>query len=293
MQKTLTVGKTYTVTTASECAVTDSNGLVLCTASAGEQKAFVATTSTISFSDDSATVTAVFKGAPALGGSGGSGGGASITFDTAPTADSTNAVTSGGVYTALLHVGNSWSSVNIGTGSASWHSGTCVGYQSYSQWHGASLGRGARGNDYSVAIGAYSSASNYSVAIGCSAKVLSGANYASAYGASAQAADKGVTVIASWNDDGTIQTLLYLMGAGSTLATTYEDGEACMGYVVKDTSGNVSACGTQKLSALMPNNTAWATMALGLDDEPPTPFLPTGATDPIVFPEIEDDLTEE
>lgn len=75
MEKTLVPGKTYTVTTASECSVTDSNGLVLCTASAGEQKAFVATTTTITFSDDSATVTAVFKGAPALGGSGGSGGG--------------------------------------------------------------------------------------------------------------------------------------------------------------------------------------------------------------------------
>lgn len=75
MENTHTIGKTYTVTTASECTVTDSNGLVLCTATAGEQKAFVATTSTISFSDESATVTEVFKGALALGGSGGSGGG--------------------------------------------------------------------------------------------------------------------------------------------------------------------------------------------------------------------------
>lgn len=232
------------------------------------------------------------------------GSDATVTFDETPTADSTNAVTSGGVFTALKHIGNSWSSCNIGDGSGSWHSGTCVGYQSFSQWHGAALGRSAKGNDYSVAIGAYSSASNYSVAtgtyssagsysiaIGYNTKVPSGTSYASAYGTSVNAADKGVTVIAAWNDDGTTQTLLYLMGAGSTLATTYEGGEACMGYVVKDTEGNVSACGTQKLSALFPNNTAWATTSL--DDETPTPFLPTGATDPIEFPELEEDLTEE
>lgn len=394
MEKTLTVGKTYTVTTASECTVTDSNGLVLCTATAGEQKAFVATTSTISFSDDSATVTAVFKGAPALGGSGGSGGGSgtpgtpagfgtptasatalaagaaptinvtasgadtakvfdfafgiprgekgekgdtgtvdvsvlenyatttyvdeavagvSITFDEVPTSGSTNAVTSGGVYTAMQHSGGYSKSVAVGELARACQSGTALGYNAnaYSQgsaydWFAVAIGVNAYTDaSYATSIGAQSyvkapcsvSLGSYAhsvkrgdMAIGASAEATAG--HSIAFGYKAKNADSGTAAIAVWTNNEGTQTLLYLMGAGSTLATTYEDGEACMGYVVKDTSGNVSACGTQKLSALFPNNTAWATMALGLDDETPTPFLPTGATDPIVFPETED-LTEE
>lgn len=292
MEKTLTVGKTYTVTTSSECSVTDSNGLVLCTATAGEQKAFVATTPTITFSDDSASVVAVFKSAPALGSSGGSG--VSITFDETPTADSTNAVTSGGIYTALLHRGSTSDALKLGEGSSAWHGSVAVGKNAAAwQFRGTAIGFGARANGSygSVAVGAETQANaTFATAIGHLANAA--ADRAAAFGNKVKAADVGVAVIGAWNNDGTNQTLLYLIGAGSTLATTYEDGEACMGYVVKDTSGNVSACGTQKLSALFPNNTAWATMALGLDDETPTPFLPTGATDPIEFPETED-LTEE
>lgn len=409
MEKTLTVGKTYTVTTASECTVTDSNGLVLCTATAGEQKAFVATTSTISFSDDSATVTAVFKGAPALGGSGGSGGGSgtpgtpagfgtptasataleagaeptitvtasgantakvfdfafgiprgekgekgdtgatgpqgpqgatgtvdtsiledyatisyvdeaiaagggtTITFDEVPTADSTNAVTSGGVYTAMQHSSGPSKSVAVGELARACQSGTAVGYNadamsqgSAYDWSTVAIGVNAYTKASStVSIGANSYAkAPLSVSLGGSAhsearggmaigaSAIATAAQSIAFGYNVKNADSGTAAIAVWTNNEGTQTLLYLMGAGSTLATTYEDGEACMGYVVKDTSGNVSACGTQKLSTLFPNNTAWATMALGLDDETPTPFLPTGATDPIEFPEIED-LTAE
>ena len=60
--------------------------------------------------------------------------------------------------------------------------------------------------------------------------------------------------------DGTY-TQLYVAGANTPLANTYEGGEAMMGYVVKDSAGNVvmdtegnAMAGTQKLSVLFPNN---------------------------------------
>ena len=53
----VTPGKWYAVTTDSSCTVTDANGKVLCTAEAGEQKYFLATTPSITLSDEGATVT--------------------------------------------------------------------------------------------------------------------------------------------------------------------------------------------------------------------------------------------
>lgn len=61
MEKTLTVGRTYAVTTASTCDVTDANGTLITSAASGQQVVFVAPTTTVSFSDDSASVVAVFK----------------------------------------------------------------------------------------------------------------------------------------------------------------------------------------------------------------------------------------
>lgn len=61
MQKKLTIGRTYAVTTATTCDVTDANGTLITTATAGQQVVFVAPTTTITFSDDSAAVVAVFK----------------------------------------------------------------------------------------------------------------------------------------------------------------------------------------------------------------------------------------
>lgn len=297
MEIEVTPKKWYVVSGAAGATVSKPDGTVIATVPTGGQAAFMATTSSVVTSDDLVEVVeSVFKVAPALGGSGGSGG-VSITFDTVPTAGSTNAVTSGGIYTALLHKGNGGGSLQIGEKSVAWHSATAVGAGAQAmQFYGTAVGSGARANAFKMATAVGSGASaagSGGTAIGHQAK--SNAQAASAYGFNTKAEDNGVTVISAWDGEGdpaNTQTLLYLIGAGSTLATTYEDGEACMGYVVKDTSGNVSACGTQKLSALFPNNTAWATMALGLDDETPTPFLPTGATDPIEFPEIED-LTEE
>lgn len=52
----VTPRKWYVVTTDSECVVTDANGKILCTATAGEQKLFFATTPTVTLSDETATV---------------------------------------------------------------------------------------------------------------------------------------------------------------------------------------------------------------------------------------------
>jgi hypothetical protein len=113
--------------------------------------------------------------------------------------------------------------------------------------------------------------------------------YAAAIGSRANNKDQYTTVIGSFNNTDKLLTQLYLMCANSPLATTYEEGAACLGYVVKDSGGNIIECGTRKLSELLTNNTAFAPAAWGLDDEPtPGPFLPTGIMEPIEI----DDLTE-
>ena len=91
-------------------------------------------------------------------------------------------------------------------------------------------------------------------------------------------------MIGTWESESrTVQTLLYIIAAGSELATQYEGGEACLGYVVKESSGNVLACGTRKLSELLTSNTAFAPAAMDLDADPPTPFLPRGVMDSVAF----------
>jgi hypothetical protein len=54
---------------------------------------------------------------------------------------------------------------------------------------------------------------------------------------------------------------------------------------VRDKNGNITECGTRKLSELLTNNTAFAPATLDLDSDPPTPFLPTGITEPWDEPE--------
>ena len=90
----LTVGKTYAVTSASGCTVTLANGVQL-TLEAG-QDYFTPDTPDVVISDDDATLVLLFNHAPGRRGSGGS-----VAIDPSPTQGSTNAVSSGGVYTAL------------------------------------------------------------------------------------------------------------------------------------------------------------------------------------------------
>lgn len=94
LHRTLTVGKTYVVTSANGCTVTLANGVEV-TLQAG-QDYFTPDTPDVTVSDDTATVVQTFNHAPAR-----RGGGGSVTIDPAPTQGSPNAVRSGGVYTAL------------------------------------------------------------------------------------------------------------------------------------------------------------------------------------------------
>jgi hypothetical protein len=69
MEITVEPNKMYAVTTSGSCTVVDADGLELCTANSGQQSFFVATTSTVTISDDSAKVSrANFKNALAVAG---------------------------------------------------------------------------------------------------------------------------------------------------------------------------------------------------------------------------------
>ena len=69
MEISVEPSKTYAVTTSGSCTVTDADGLELCTASSGSQAFFVATTPTVTISDDGAKVSrATFNYALAVAG---------------------------------------------------------------------------------------------------------------------------------------------------------------------------------------------------------------------------------
>lgn len=68
----VSVGRTYAVTDAADCTVTDESGRVLCEHKAGSsQSYFTATTQTVTVTSATVHVTEVFNGAPAQNGSGG------------------------------------------------------------------------------------------------------------------------------------------------------------------------------------------------------------------------------
>lgn len=67
MEITVEPSRTYAVTTSGSCTVTDADGLELCTASSGSQAFFVATTPTVTISDDGAKISrTTFNAALAL-----------------------------------------------------------------------------------------------------------------------------------------------------------------------------------------------------------------------------------
>ena len=57
-------GTTYAVTTATDCTVSTTDGVLIASCAAGEQTLFVAPGAEVDVSDDSALVTESFKGAP-------------------------------------------------------------------------------------------------------------------------------------------------------------------------------------------------------------------------------------
>lgn len=259
MEKILVKGDWYTVTTATTCTITAADGKLLATAEPGKQCTFKATTERILFSDDNADVQANPKFAPTVGSGG--GGGASIKFDTTPKSGSTNAVTSGGLFNLLKESG-----IAIGRATVTPEFyGISIGSESSTKgWGAISMGKDAKVNGVaSISIGANVQADT-SIGLGRLLTVK----------------DAGVVAMSPPNKTDP-QTIFYLIGASTPLANTYENGEACLGYVVKDSSGNILACGTRKLSELLTNNTSFAPAALDLDAPAPTPFLPTGIMEPI------------
>lgn len=290
MKYTTHKGKTYTVTTSEPCTITSDTGILLCTAEPGKQASFVAIGSTIEVDSEAAEIMEnTAKSTKASGFNAGADiqftgnlyktSSATLTeesilnqtegdirwktgWDTTPTKGSTNAVTSGGLYDLICDA-----SPSIGLSSkAEGYYGTAIGAFAKTQGQrSTALGNEAKANGTgSVALGAMTEAAgSLSVAIGHSVIV------------------RDNSTIGMGALQGSTQTIFYIIAAGSALANTYENGEACLGYVVKDSSGNISACGTRKLSELLTNNTAFAPASLDLDAPVPTPFLPTGISAPI------------
>lgn len=264
------------MSSAAGCTVKTGAGIVLCVASAGGQAYFVAPEHEVEATDPAAIVTPCedFNGAPAAA----QGGGASFTVDDTFTPTSTNAQSGKAVQEAIAPLQGKTTYVSI-----NWQYGqTQLGYSA--QAYGLN----------STSVGCKSFAKQYSAALGYHARA--NLQTSVAIGALAITNDIGTGVIATHStSDPTsaenLQTNLYLVAAGSALATKYEGGEACLGYVVKDKDGNISACGTRKLSELLTNNTAFAPAMLDLDAPAPTPFLPTGITEPIPEPEAEEPLS--
>lgn len=242
-----------------------------------------------------------------------------IEFDSTPTSGSTNAVTSGGLYDILfnestLKLGNSKAitgglsvDLTVGTGGYVSAQGVAIGYNAFTTAAASvAIGSGATSGEWGVTVGASAKgqmtratvvvgngaqvggSQNYSIAVGSNSKVLKGTSnvLSTVLGYSATVKNSGVVCFAAWDSPScTVQTLLYIIAAGSELAVQYEDSEACLGYVVKEKSGTVIACGTRKLSELLTSNTAFAPASMDLDADPPTPFLPEGIMEPIEFPE--------
>ena len=280
-------GKTYAVTCSESCVITNGTGQILCSALPGKQTTFVATGASIEVDSATAEITDVTFSTS------GSGGG--VTFDSEPTNGSGNAVTSGGLYTLLFDkkvglglsstvtgeaVAIGWTAVTAGAG------GVAIGKNSKAGQQAVGIGYNANANmsyhGVAVGYGAKVNGANYGLAIGCGAEATKAGGQVLGY--SAKLKNAGCTLIGTWdNESRTVQTLLYIIAAGSELATQYEGGEACLGYVVKESSGNVLACGTCKLSELLTRNTAFAPAAMDLDADPVTPFLPNGVMDSVEF----------
>ncbi len=292
MEKILVKGDAYSVATKTECVVTSSGGAKLGTATAGKPCTFIATTDRVNLSDSEAEFVRVNpKCAPA-----GSGGGDGVgVLDNTPVSGSSNAVSSGGLYNVLYDkkvrlglsstvtsesVAVGWSAATLGAGGVAIGTGAKAGQQAVGVGYNANATMCNHG--IAVGYGAKVSSTNYTMAIGCSAEATKSSGQA--FGHSAKLKNAGCTLIGTWESDArTVQTLLYIIAAGSELATQYENGEACLGYVVKESRGNVLACGTRKLSELLTSNTAFAPAAMDLDAPAPMPFLPAGIMEPVEF----------
>lgn len=150
--------------------------------------------------------------------------------------------------------------------------------------------------DAASAIGASASAEVAGYALGNNAKA---GTYSTAIGFGCVNKNTGTTSIKQTFVDYTTNprtnyaTQFYIMGANSPLAVQYEDGEACMGYVVKnEITGEILAAGTQKLSVLFPNNSTFQPATIDENGEwvMPKVFHPSDLDLPIEEPSENNDV---
>ena len=144
-------------------------------------------------------------------------------------------------------------------------SGVVVGAFAASSKQSVSVGEGATSIIGSVSAGYHAqSFAEKCIALGYFSKAV--AKNSVAIGLLANAADYGATVIRSTAEDGTY-TQLYFSGANTPLANTYENGAPMLGYVTKDSAGNVVAAGTRSLIELLTNNSTFAPASLDENGE--------------------------
>ena len=143
---------------------------------------------------------------------------------------------------------------------------TNLGYNSKgNQACTVAIGAGADGGWDGVSVGyASTSGGNGAIAIGYTAKAT--ANRSVAIGRKATVSDIGATVIRSTAEDGTY-TQIYFSGANTPLANTYHGGAPMLGYVTKDSAGNIVAAGTRSLIDLLTENSTFAPASLDENGE--------------------------
>lgn len=239
MELNLVIGRSYVVSTATECTVTDALGRLLCSATAGQQQAFVANTSVVTVSDDAASVVAVIKGAPALGGGGGSYTlTAEAVADVTPLAwgDSVDASASATAPLALTYgssftdTSGTYTSANEGTGSIT-------------------IGAGATTKNTTASNGTVTESSN-AVTIGCKASnsgvdsVVIGASASNigkitvAIGARAQARGGLEEIAIGYRAQATGSMSVSLGGESAT-----STGSVAVAYYAQATGSNAVAIG--------------------------------------------------
>lgn len=158
---------------------------------------------------------------------------------------------------------------------------------------GVTIGRNAKGssgivigdgaedtykNERNIAIGQRAKATSISAtAIGWQAQAAQGGTAignqsvaagteSTAIGNKATVSDRGAVVIRSTAEDSTY-TQLYFSGANTPLANTYHDGAPMLGYVTKDSAGNIVAAGTRSLIDLLTDNSTFAPASLDENGE--------------------------
>lgn len=151
------------------------------------------------------------------------------------------------------HASNIYDLALGATASASGATSTALGCSSSASGNQATAvgGHASAAGMASVAVGRFSRASgDHGVAVGFAASASSWSS--SAIGSGAYCGDSGVLALNAGGaaTDGK-STQIYLIPAGSSMAATYTDGEAGLGYVVLDhLSGSVIARGVVKLSSV-------------------------------------------